>query len=222
MNDTDATEETTAPAAPEPVMHVSASVDPGFSRGGDMYEERWHGVIVERDSEFSRGQLVAFPTVDQYVDFVQTLRDDEGFWLCLDVTATDYLAYAAPRPLPAGVEPGRFEVVVLLINARDRSRVRVRLQVPDDDPAVPTLFDVHPGTEACEREVFDMFGIRFEGHPDLTRILMPEDWPQGLRDRRHPGAVQGSVRCPLIPRSRIAGSSRPPRGPRRSCPVPPS
>jgi NADH-quinone oxidoreductase subunit C len=93
------------------------------------------------------------------------------------VTAVDYLAFEAPRRLPEGVEPGRFEVVVLLISAKDRTRVRVRLQVPDDpEPTVPSLFDVHPGTEAPEREVYDLMGIRFDGHPDLTRILMPEDW----------------------------------------------
>jgi NADH-quinone oxidoreductase subunit C len=138
--------------------------------------ETWHGVLIERDSAFSRGQLVAHPTTEQYVDFVRTLRDDDGFWLCLDVTAVDYLAFEAPRRLPEGVEGRRFEVVVHLMSAKDRSRVRVRLQVPADDPVVPTLFEVHPGTEAMEREVFDMYGIRFDGHPDLTRILMPEDW----------------------------------------------
>lgn len=138
--------------------------------------ERWQGVLIERDSAFSRRQLVAHPRIEQYVDFVRALRDDEGYWLCLDVTAVDYLAYRAPRPLPPGIESERFELVVLLISATDRSRVRVRLQVPGDDPVVPTLFDVHPGTEAPEREVFDLFGIRFDGHPDLTRILMPEDW----------------------------------------------
>jgi len=156
MTDVDDTAETPAPEAPE--------------------QERWHDVLVERDSAFSRGQVVAHPTVDQYVDFVRMLRDEDGFWLCLDVTAVDYLGFEPPRPLPAGIDAERFEVVVLLINAHDRSRVRVRLQVPGDDHVVPSLFDVHPGTEACEREVFDMFGIRFEGHPDLTRILMPEDW----------------------------------------------
>ncbi len=138
--------------------------------------ETWHGVLVERDSAFSRGQLVAHPTVEQYVDFVRTLRDEESFWLCLDVTAVDYLAFAAPRRLPEGVQGERFEVVVHLISATDRSRVRIRLQVSADEPVVPTLFDVHPGTEAMEREVFDMYGIRFADHPDLTRILMPEDW----------------------------------------------
>jgi NADH-quinone oxidoreductase subunit C len=138
--------------------------------------ETWHGVLIERDSVFSRGQLVAHPTMEQYVGFVRDLRDEDQFWLCLDVTAVDYLAYEGRRQLPDGVKPERFEVVVLLISARDRQRVRVRLQVPEDDPVVPTLFDVHPGTEAPEREVFDLMGIRFDGHPDLTRILMPEDW----------------------------------------------
>jgi NADH-quinone oxidoreductase subunit C len=138
--------------------------------------ETWHGVLIERDSGFSRGQLVAHPTAEQYVDFVRALRDEDGYWLCLDVIGVDYLGYEAPRSLPGGVEPQRFEVVVLLISARDRSRVRVRLQVAGDDPVAPSLFDVHPGTEAPEREVYDLYGIRFDGHPDLTRILMPEDW----------------------------------------------
>ena len=52
----------------------------------------------------------------------------------------------------------------------------MRVQVPADDPTLPTLFDIHPGTEAMEREAFDMFGISFTDHPDLSRILMPEDW----------------------------------------------
>src|SRR5690606_5355624 len=78
--------------------------------------------------------------------------------------------------LPDSVTPERFEVVVNLLNMQERRRIRVRVQVPGDDPVLPSLFDLFPGTEAPEREVFDMFGIRFEGHPDLTRILMPEDW----------------------------------------------
>jgi NADH-quinone oxidoreductase subunit C len=159
MTDTPTTDDTAAPEEP--------AAPP---------QDTWHDVVVERSSSFSRGQLVAHPTAEQYVDFVRTLRDDEGYWLCLDVIGVDYLSYGAARELPAGIEPGRFEVVVLLVNAADRSRVRVRLQVPGDDPVVPSLFDVHPGTEAPEREVFDLFGIRFDGHPDLTRILMPEDW----------------------------------------------
>ena len=66
----------------------------------------------------------------------------------------------------------------------------MRVQVPADDPTLPTLFDVHPGTEAMEREAFDMFGIVFTDHPDLTRILMPEDWEgHPLRKDYEVGAI---------------------------------
>jgi NADH-quinone oxidoreductase subunit C len=78
--------------------------------------------------------------------------------------------------LPEGVVPERFEVVVNLLSLSKRERLRVRVQVSESDPSIDSLFDLYPGTEAMEREVFDMFGISFAGHPDLTRILMPEDW----------------------------------------------
>jgi NADH-quinone oxidoreductase subunit C len=80
------------------------------------------------------------------------------------------------QAMPEGVSVGRFEVVVNLLNLVDRLRLRVRVQLDADDPVIGTLFDLWPGTEAMEREAYDMFGIRFAGHPDLTRILMPEDW----------------------------------------------
>ena len=124
----------------------------------------------------SRGQRVLHPSREELVRVVRDLRDDEGFRVCIDLTAVDYLAYAAPRELPEGIAPERFEVVVGLLSHTRRERLRLRVQVPADDPTCPSLFDVHPGVEALEREVFDMFGIRFDDHPDLTRILMPEDW----------------------------------------------
>jgi NADH-quinone oxidoreductase subunit C len=111
----------------------------------------------------------------EYLDTVKALAD-EGYAMCVDLTAVDYLE-RPDRALPDEAEPAqRFEVVVNLLDLRNRRRLRLRVQVPDDDPTLPTLFDVHPGTEAMEREVFDMFGIEFTDHPDLTRILMPEDW----------------------------------------------
>lgn len=124
----------------------------------------------------SRGQRVLHPAREQLVDVVRGLRDDQDFRVCAELTAVDYIAYDAPRDLPAGVDAERFEVVVGLLSRSRVERVRLRVQVPEDDPTCPSLYDLHPGTEALEREVFDMFGIRFDGHPDLTRILMPEDW----------------------------------------------
>ncbi len=111
----------------------------------------------------------------EYLATVKALAD-EGYTMCIDLTAVDYLELPG-RQLPDEAEPAeRFEVVVNLLDLRERRRVRLRVQVSADDPQLPTLFDLYPGTEAMEREVFDMFGIEFDGHPDLTRILMPEDW----------------------------------------------
>ena len=122
----------------------------------------------------SCGQTVVHPSRETYVDTVKAALDD-GYTMCTDLTAVDYSAHPG-RQLPDGVEPRRFEVIVNLLDIATARRLRLRVQVPGDDPTVPSLFHVHPGTEAMEREAFDMFGITFAGHPDLTRILMPEDW----------------------------------------------
>jgi NADH-quinone oxidoreductase subunit C len=122
----------------------------------------------------SRGQQVLHPSRDEYLRVVRELADDT-FVMCVDLTAVDYLLHM-DRALPDDVAPERFEVVVNLLSLERRERVRLRVQVPADDPTIATLFDLYPGTEAMEREVYDMFGIEFTDHPDLTRILMPEDW----------------------------------------------
>jgi NADH-quinone oxidoreductase subunit C len=122
----------------------------------------------------SRGQVVVHPSRERYVEVVKALAD-EGYAMCVDLTAVDHLTNPH-RPLPAGIEAERFEVVVNLLDITHRRRIRLRVQVPESEPVLPTLFDLHPGTEAMEREVFDMFGVVFADHPDLTRILMPEDW----------------------------------------------
>jgi NADH:ubiquinone oxidoreductase subunit C len=144
--------------------------------------ERRYGVLVSH----SRGQAVLHPSRDELVTLVRNLRDDEGFRVCIDVTAVDYKAYGAPRDLPPGIEPERFEVVVGLLSHATAERLRIRVQVPESDPTCPSLFDVHPGVEALEREVSDMFGVVFEDHPDPTRILMPEDWEGHPLRKDHP------------------------------------
>jgi NADH-quinone oxidoreductase subunit C len=114
------------------------------------------------------------PTREQYHALVSAFFDD-GYEMCADLCAVDYLAHM-DRPLPPDVAPERFEVVVNLLSLSQRRRARVRVQVPADDPVVDSIFDLYPGSEALEREAYDMFGVLFSGHPDLTRILMPEDW----------------------------------------------
>jgi len=111
---------------------------------------------------------------DEYVAKITEFYD-AGFAMCIDLTVVDYLTHPG-RTLPDGVVADRFEVVVNLLNMSDATRVRVRVQVPGDEPHLPSIFGVYPGAEAMEREAFDMFGIVFDDHPDLTRILMPEDW----------------------------------------------
>jgi NADH-quinone oxidoreductase subunit C len=123
---------------------------------------------------FSRQQEVLHPSRARYVETVQHLKD-AGFSMCTDLCGVDYLGDATRR-LPAGVRAERFEVVVNLTAIALHRRIRVRVQVPEDDARCPTLFYCYPGTENMEREVYDMFGIVFDDHPDMTRILMPEDW----------------------------------------------
>lgn len=123
---------------------------------------------------WSHGQQVLHPTRETYLDVVSALRD-RGYDMCIDLSAVDYLAHPG-RQLPGGIRAERFEVVVNLISLDQRRRVRLRVQVPGTDPRLLSLYGIYPSTEALEREVYDMFGIRFDGHPDLTRILMPEDW----------------------------------------------
>jgi NADH-quinone oxidoreductase subunit C len=129
-----------------------------------------HGVPLS----VSHGQDVLHPSPDTYLEVVQALFDD-GFLSAIDLTGVDYLTHPG-RSLPAGVVPERFEVVVNLLSHTRRQRVRLRVQVPVGEPVVPSITGIHPGVESSERETFDMFGISFEGHPDLTRILMPEEW----------------------------------------------
>jgi NADH-quinone oxidoreductase subunit C len=129
-----------------------------------------HGAV----SSLSRGQLVVHPARAYYIDVVGLLYDDD-YRFCADLTGVDYLMHL-DRELPAGVRPERFEVVVNLLSTETRRRIRIRVQVPATDVSLPSIFLLHPGTEAMERETYDMFGIIFTGHPDLSRILMPDDW----------------------------------------------
>jgi len=120
------------------------------------------------------GHTVLFCDRHRYHDVVAAHRD-AGFEMLASLTAVDYLGHPG-RALPAVVEPERFELVVMLLSLAQVRRVRIRVQVPEVDAEVSSLWDLYRGAEAMEREAYDVYGISFRGHPDLTRILMPEDW----------------------------------------------
>lgn len=107
------------------------------------------------------------------LDVARYLRDtpEARFDFCSDVTASDW-----------PVRAQRFDLIYSLYSIPRRHRVRLKIQVGDGESA-PTVSSVWPAANWLEREVFDLFGVRFDGHPDLRRILMPDDW-QGHPQRK--------------------------------------
>ena len=103
--------------------------------------------------------------ISEYYKYVKSLFD-EGYEMMVDLTAVDWFRKKEPR----------FEVIVNLLSLSKNLRKTIKVQVQDDTLTIPSITDIYPGANFYEREVFDMFGIIFENHPELTRILMPDDW----------------------------------------------
>lgn len=122
----------------------------------------------------SHDQKVVYLPREEWGSFAAWLRDQQGFEQCVDITAVDQLL-RPERPLPPGIAPERFEVVANFLSYARNRRIRAICQVPDG-VALPSLFDLYPGTELPEREIWDLMGVSFSGHPDLTRLMMPDDW----------------------------------------------
>jgi len=123
---------------------------------------------------FYLGDWTIIVPVARLLDVAKHLRDTSGarFDYLSDLTATDW----PPR------KEGRFDVVYMLYSTRHRHRVRMKVIVAENQP-IPSVTGVWPAANWLEREVFDMFGVNFTGHPDRRRILMPEDW-QGFPQRK--------------------------------------
>ena len=136
-------------------------------------------------SEF-RGDTRVIISKENLLEAMRLLNESRGFDLLVDVTCVDYLKYRDAKH--------RFGLVYLLASTATNERLTVRVYVDEPDLSVPTMFPLWSGAEWLEREVFDMFGIDFAGHPDLRRILMPEeftafplrnDYPLQGRGERH-------------------------------------
>jgi len=119
------------------------------------------------------------------VEVCRALRDDPAlaFSICLDVTAADHL----PR------EP-RYDVVYHLVSPERRFRLRIRVQAAGAAPTVPSVSGIWPSADWLEREVYDLFGIAFSGHPRLERLIMPEDWEGHPLRKDYPVQIKMPVR----------------------------
>ena len=182
-------------AVPEPVADDAPSA-PELPPVADALVERFPGSVYVD----SHGQTVVYVDRAVWHDVAVFLRGDERFTQCVDVTAVDHLADTERVQIP-GVAPERFEVVANYLSHPRNLRVRVICEVPEGDPTVPSIADEYPGVNFAEREVYDMFGITFEGHPDLVRILMPDDWVgHPLRKDDPPGRVPVTFKGDPSPR----------------------
>ncbi|MFM7056719.1 MAG: NADH-quinone oxidoreductase subunit C [Planctomycetota bacterium] len=146
-------------------------------------QSRFSAEIAESSFRDNRRIDVPAPVV---FDVLTSLKNDHGFNMLIDLTAVDWLEYEGATD--------RFSVVYLLLNTDSGERLIVRTPVNLPNPALPSVYSLWRGADWMEREVFDMFGIVFMGHPDLRRILMPEefdafplrkDYPLKGRGERH-------------------------------------
>ena len=104
-------------------------------------------------------------SVAEYKKLVESLHS-ESFEMMVDLTVVDWFRKKEPR----------FEVVVQFLSVSKNERKTVKVFVEDEELSIPSITDIYPSANFYEREAFDMFGINFLEHPDLTRILMPDDW----------------------------------------------
>lgn len=145
--------------------------------------------LLEAVSEQDMDEMAILPA--GLLPAVEILRRD-GFDLLLDIGGTDH------HPLTP-----RFEISYHFLKVRQATRYRLRVFPDDLNPVIPTLTGLWPNADWAEREVWDLFGVRFDGHPNLVRILMPDDWKghplrkdyplRGLERRFNPGGRLGEV-----------------------------
>lgn len=129
----------------------------------DRLREKFGGTLEE--SYQPDDHLTLIVKRDSIIDMLSFLKEDEEalFDHFMDLTAVDYL----------GKDP-RFEVVIHLLSIPKLHRIRVKIRLNENDPIMPTITKIYPGANWFERECWDLYGIKFEGHPNLTRILLYE------------------------------------------------
>jgi NADH-quinone oxidoreductase subunit C len=147
-----------------------------FDEVVDALEEAYPGFAdAIEDVVVDRGELTLSIRPGRIAEVCRILRDDPAlrFELCSSVSGVDYLGY----------DERRLHVVYHLTSLTYRRRIRLECAVTAEDPRLPSVTGVYPTADWQERETYDMFGVVFDGHPNLTRILMPDDW-EGFPQRK--------------------------------------
>ena len=138
--------------------------------------------LLHRATSF-RGQLRVVVPAESLESALRMVKDELGFDLLVDITCVDYLHYRGARD--------RFGLVYLLANTSNNQRVTLRVMLNEPNLTVPTAVPLWEGANWLEREVWDMFGIQFEGHPDLRRILLPDEFDSHPLRKDYPLQGQG-------------------------------
>jgi NADH-quinone oxidoreductase subunit C len=157
-----------------------------LAEGDVAYDDAVERVVVDR------GELCFHVRRDALLGVMQVLRDDPAlrFEMCMGVSGVHY-------PHETGRE---LHAVYPLLSVTHNRRLRVEVSCPDDDPHIPSVVSVYPGNDWHERETFDFFGIVFDGHPGLTRIEMPDDWPGHPQRKDYPlGGIPVEYKGAQIP-----------------------
>lgn len=194
-----------------------------MSCAGDIIAERFPHFVVSHYHEHSDETLVI--TREGLIEILTSLRDELDFRMPLDITCVDrLLLFERPAERTPPIAPGhstldplpkkgsvrpRFEVVYHLRSLSRRAVIRLKVMVDEDDPVIPSATAIFKGFLWFEREVFDMFGIRFYGHPDLRRILLyPEFKGHPLRKDYPRRGYQPLVEMPRLRGDSISGDER--------------
>jgi NADH-quinone oxidoreductase subunit C len=166
---------------------IADLLERGLVGGQASYAEAVERVVVDR------GELTLVIRREHLRAVARTLRDHPGlrFEICSGVSGVHY-------PTQEGRE--LHAVYHFLSITHGGRRVRVEVTAPDDDPHIPSIVEIYPANDWHERETWDMFGIQFDGHPSLTRILMPDDWPGHPQRKDYPlGGIPVEYKGATIP-----------------------
>lgn len=150
--------------------------------------ERVAQALRPRVLDFSQyqGEVSVRVTREQLLEFMTSLKQDYGFDYLTDIGTLDHYS-----------DQGRFEVFYNVINLTESIRLRVKCRVEEADAWVPTVTGLWPSAAWHEREAYDMMGIRFEGHPDMRRMYMPEDFQYFPLRKEFPLiGIPGSIQVP--------------------------